>query len=85
MHVTDINEMREWSPFSEEALRIARLPGFVTLLFTACLLQQVAVRRSEISAGPLIITIPRTCSQVLADPGRLCRFQLNHEPWPGGL
>jgi hypothetical protein len=43
MHVTGINEMSEWSPLSEEALRIAHLPGFVTLLFFACLLQQVAV------------------------------------------
>jgi len=59
MHVTGINEMREWSPLSEEALRIAHLPGFVTLLFSACLLQQVAIRGLEISAGPLIITIPR--------------------------
>lgn len=38
--------MREWSPLSEEALRMAHLPGFLTLLFSACLLQQVALRGS---------------------------------------
>jgi hypothetical protein len=38
--------MREWSPLSEEALRMAHLPGFFTLLFSACLLQQVAVREA---------------------------------------
>ncbi len=59
MDVTGINEMSEWSPLSEEALRIALLPGFVTLLFSACLLQQVAVRRLEISAAPLIIAVPQ--------------------------
>jgi hypothetical protein len=53
MHVTGINEMREWSPVSEEAMRIAHLPGFLTLLFSACLLQQVAVRGSETSTDPL--------------------------------
>jgi hypothetical protein len=43
MRVTGTNQMKQWSPLSEEALRIAHLPGFVTLLFFACLLQQVAV------------------------------------------
>jgi len=62
MHVTGINEMREWRPVSEEAMRIAHLPGFVTLLFSACLLQQVAVRGSETSTGktgiPVFVMLP---------------------------